>query len=351
MENSAFADIISSIATPTGWLTILAFAGLFLLFGILLYRESNKERIKGSILGLYSQDLTVMARNSKLDPVIGREDEIERVIQILSRRTKNNAVLVGDSGVGKTAIVEGLANMIANGDVPDPIKGKRILALDLSGLVAGTKYRGEFEKRLKAILDEVISSERRIILFIDELHTLAEAGEASGAIDAADILKPALARGELQAIGATTKKEYEEYILQDVTLERRFQPVLVNEPDEEQTLAIITGLRRRYELHHKVKISDEALKAAVHLSGPALKDRHYPDKAIDAMDEAGARVRLAAIKNKTSEVTPTVTADDVRAVIDAWAKDLECFASHSTNKGRPSTPPGVQPTVPEVHSS
>lgn len=351
MENSAFSDIITSIATPTGWLTILGFAGLFLLFGILLYRESNKERIKGSILGLYSQDLTIMARNSKLDPVIGREDEIERVIQILSRRTKNNAVLVGDSGVGKTAIVEGLANLIANGDVPDPIKGKRILALDLSGLVAGTKYRGEFEKRLKAILDEVISSERRIILFIDELHTLAEAGEASGAIDAADILKPALARGELQAIGATTKKEYEEYILQDVTLERRFQPVLVNEPNEEQTLAIITGLRHRYELHHKVKFSDEALKAAVHLSANALKDRHFPDKAIDAMDEAGARVRLATIKSKTLETTPTVTAKDVQTVIAAWAKDQECFASHSTVKGRPSTPASVQPTVPEVHLS
>lgn len=348
MEDSNLLEVLSTIATPNGWLTILAFAALFFIFGVLLYRESNKERIKGSILGLYSQDLTIMARDSKLDPVIGRNEEIERVIQILSRRTKNNAVLVGDSGVGKTAIVEGLANMIYKGDVPDPIKGKRILSLDLSGLVAGTKYRGEFEKRLKAILDEVISSERRIILFIDELHTLARAGEASGAIDAADILKPALARGELQAIGATTKKEYEEYIVKDVTLERRFQPVMVNEPTREETLKIINGLKTRYEQHHKVIMSDEALRAAVDLSDTCLKDRHFPDKAIDAMDEAGARVRLYAIKNKSTNATPTVTAKDVKEVIDAWAKDMVCFISHDENKGRPSAPPGTQPAVPEA---
>jgi ATP-dependent Clp protease ATP-binding subunit ClpC len=301
---------------------------------------------------LYSQDLTSLARLHKLDPVVGRGEEIERVIQILSRRTKNNAVLVGDSGVGKTAIVEGLANMIANGDVPDPIKGKRILALDLSGLVAGTKYRGEFEKRLKAILDEVISSERQIILFIDELHTLAEAGEASGAIDAADILKPALARGELQAIGATTQDEYEEYIVRDVTLERRFQPVVVVEPNVEQTFAIIAGLRSRYESHHKVKISDDALHAAVNLSQKLLPDRHFPDKAIDAMDEAAAKVRLAMIKAKDTHTVPTVTAADVQSVIDAWARDLLCFSSHPKNpKGRPSASEGVQPPTPEAHSS
>lgn len=364
MNDSTIADIFSNIATPTGWLTVLGFAAVFLVFGILLFRESNKERIKGSILGLYSQDLTALARSGKLDPVIGRTDEIERVIQILSRRTKNNAVLVGDSGVGKTAIVEGLANMIANSEVPDPIKGKRILSLDLSGLVAGTKYRGEFEKRLKAILDEVISSQREIILFIDELHTLAEAGEASGAIDASDILKPALARGQLQAIGATTQKEYEQYIVQDVTLERRFQPVLVNEPSKEQTLAIITGLRARYEQHHKVTFSDEALKAAVELSDTCLPDRRFPDKAIDAMDEAGAKIRLSVIKNNTANTTPTVTAADVNSVIEDWARDLVCFNSHDNkNKGRPSTPipassgipqntgSGVQPPANEVHSS
>ncbi len=342
--NTSLADIFSGLASPTGWFTLLAFAGVFLIFGILLFRETNKERFRGSILELYSQDLTALARSNKLDPVIGRNNEIERVIQILSRRTKNNAVLVGDSGVGKTAIVEGLANLIANGEVPDPIKNKRILALDLSGLVAGTKYRGEFEKRLKGILDEVIASQRQIILFIDELQTLAEAGEASGAIDAADILKPALARGELQAIGATTEKEYEQYIVQDITLERRFQPVLVNEPTPEQTLQIITGLRPRYEQHHHVKISDEALQAAVALSGTTLKDRHYPDKAIDAMDEAGAKVRLHAIKlHDTSE--PTVTASDVKTVIDEWARDIVCFNSHKEQKGRPPLPPGVQPTA------
>src|SRR5689334_23758088 len=201
--------LIDNLTTPSGLLFLFGFGGVFMYFGIVLLRENTKERVRGSILGLYSQDLTALARQGKLDPVVGRQSEIDRVIQILSRRTKNNAVLVGDSGVGKTAVVEGLANEIANGQVPDPIRGKRILSLDLSGLVAGTKYRGEFEKRLKGILDEVIASQREIILFIDELHTLAEAGEATGAIDAADILKPALARGELQAIGATTHLEYE----------------------------------------------------------------------------------------------------------------------------------------------
>ncbi len=348
--NTTFADIFSGLATPTGWLTLLGFAAVFLVFGVLLYRESNKQHVRGSILELYSQDLTALARAGKLDPVIGRIEEIERVIQILSRRTKNNAVLVGESGVGKTAIVEGLANLIAEGDVPDPIKGKRILSLDLSGLVAGTKYRGEFEKRLKGILDEIIASERSIILFIDELHTLAEAGEASGAIDASDILKPALARGELQAIGATTEKEYQQYIVQDVTLERRFQPVIVDEPSREETYKIIAGLRPRYESHHHVKISDDALQAAVMLSDECLKDRRFPDKAIDAMDEAGAKVRLQAIKDKVpSSTIPSVTAIDVKKVIDEWSKDLLCFASHLENKGRPSTPNGAQPPVPEVH--
>lgn len=351
MDGNAFADIFNGLASPTGWFTLLGFATLLLIFGAILFRETNKERISGSILSIYSQDLTALAAANKLDPVIGRSEEIERVIEILSRRTKNNAVLVGDSGVGKTAIVEGLANMISQGKVPDPIKNKRILSLDLSGLVAGTKYRGEFEKRLKGILSEVIASERRIILFIDELHTLAEAGEASGAIDAADILKPALARGELQAIGATTQSEYEKYIVQDVTLERRFQRVIVNEPNREETLAIITGLRPRYEQHHHVKISDEALKAAVELSDACLQDRHFPDKAIDAMDEAGARVRLDVIRTgKNHETIPTVTTADVQHVIDAWVKDMVCFTQHE-NKGRPSTPPGVQPAASGAHQS
>lgn len=338
--------LIDAISSPTGWITLLVFAGIFLLFGVILLRENHRVNVRGSILSLYSQDLTTLARQGKLDPVIGRQHEIDRVIQILSRRTKNNAVLVGNSGVGKTAIVEGLANQIAHGVVPDPIKGKRILSLDLSGLVAGTKYRGEFEKRLKGILDEVISSQREIILFIDELHTLAEAGEATGAIDAADILKPALARGELQAIGATTETEYEKYIKQDVTLERRFQPVMVDEPDLVETVEIIRGLRSRYETHHHVRISDEALQAAVTLAATVLPDRHFPDKAIDAMDEASAKVRLAAIKNNQHNDIPTVTADDVKTVLEEWARDLECFErDHQKReiKGRTPPPPGAQP--------
>lgn len=339
------STIIENIATPGGLILLLGFAMVFMFFGVVLLRESNKERIRGSILSLYSQDLTALARQKKLDPVVGREREIERVIEILSRRTKNNAVLVGDSGVGKTAIVEGLANQIANGNVPSPIQEKRILSLDLSGLVAGTKYRGEFEKRLKGILDEVIASQREIILFIDELHTLAEAGEATGAIDAADILKPALARGELQAIGATTQKEYDQYIRNDVTLERRFQPVTVAEPSKAETLDIIKGLRSRYEDHHRVRISDEALVAAVELSNTCLPDRHYPDKAIDAMDEAGAKVRLAAIRNpqKYGSESPIVTAQDVTDVVNEWSRDLVCFINDHKKQGRPPQAAGVQP--------
>lgn len=327
---SAFIDFVSQ---PSGWLSLLAFGGVFLIFGSILLRENNRFHVDRSILALYSQDLTTLARQGKLDPVVGRQHEIDRVIQVLSRRTKNNAVLVGDSGVGKTAIVEGLANMIAKGEVPSPIKNKRILALDLSALVAGTKYRGEFEKRLKTILNEVIASQRQIILFIDEIHVIAAAGEATGAIDAADILKPALARGELQAIGATTQKEYDAYIVNDVTLERRFQPVLVDEPNEQETLDILKGLRSRYEDHHKVKISDEALVAAVKESAGLLPERHFPDKAIDAMDEAGAKVRLTLLQHPESPAV--VTAADVEQVLKEWAADLKCFSNNHQNKGRP----------------
>ncbi len=326
--------LVDQLTTPSGLLLLFGFAAIFMFFGVVLLRESNREKIRGSILHLYSQDLTALARQNKLDPVIGREHEINRVIQILSRRTKNNAVLVGNSGVGKTAIAEGLAIKIVHGEVPGPIRNKRILSLDLSGLVAGTKYRGEFEKRLKAIMDEVIASQREIILFIDELHTLAEAGEASGAIDAADILKPALARGELQAIGATTEQEYQDYIMQDVTLERRFQPVMVNEPDETETLEILKGLRSRYEQHHHVKIDDAALSAAVTTADKLLPDRHFPDKAIDAMDEASAKVRLAAIQTGNHQEVPHVTANDVTGVLEEWARDLACFAQDHEPKGR-----------------
>ncbi len=246
---------------------------------------------KTSNLDEYSRDLTVMAKEGKLDPVIGRDKEIERVIQVLSRRTKNNPVLIGEPGVGKTAIIEGLAERIIEENVPEVLLNKRVVSLDLSSIVAGSKYRGEFEKRLKAVMDEIINS-GDIILFIDELHTLVGAGAAEGAIDAANILKPALARGELQAIGATTLDEYRKYIEKDAALERRFQSILIEENTPEQSIAIMKGLRDPYEAHHKVKITDEAIKAAVTLSHRYISDRFLPDKAIDLIDEAASRVRL-----------------------------------------------------------
>lgn len=244
------------------------------------------------VLERYATDLTAQARLGKLDPVIGRDEEIRRVIQILSRRQKNNPVLVGEAGVGKTAIVEGLAQRIAKGDVPEPLKDKRLLALDMGALVAGTKYRGEFEDRLKAILKEIERSEGEIILFIDEIHTLVGAGAAEGAIDASNMLKPALARGILHCVGATTLKEYRKYIEKDAALERRFQPVYVGEPSVEDTISILRGLRERYEIHHGVRIRDSALVAAATLSKRYITDRHLPDKAIDLIDEAASRLRM-----------------------------------------------------------
>lgn len=253
--------------------------------------QSQSQKKKNSILEQYSRDLTAMAKAGKLDPVIGRETEIQRVVQILSRRTKNNPCLLGEPGVGKTAVVEGLAQKIAAGDVPFTVQGKKVLTLDLSGMVAGSKYRGEFEERIKKLIAEVVSR-GDVLLFLDELHTLIGAGGAEGAIDASNILKPSLARGELQLIGATTLEEYRKYIEKDAALERRFQPVTVEEPTEEEALDILKGIASRYEEHHKVVILPEAMEAAVRLSNRYINDRRLPDKAIDLIDEAGAAVRL-----------------------------------------------------------
>ena len=246
-----------------------------------------------SMLAKYTRDLTVLARDDKLDPVIGRDEEIKRVIQVLSRRTKNNPVVIGEPGVGKTAIAEGLAQKVVDGDVPEPLRDKRVLALDLGGMVAGAKYRGEFEERLKGALDEIQRS-KDVILFIDELHTVVGAGAAEGAMDASNMMKPMLARGELQCVGATTLDEYRENIEKDAALERRFQPILVGEPTVEETMAILAGLRDKYEAHHKVKITDEAIREAAVLSDRYIGDRFLPDKAIDLLDEAASKMRIEA---------------------------------------------------------
>src|SRR4051794_2671214 len=240
----------------------------------------------------YARDLTQAARDGKLDPVIGRDEEIRRTIQVLSRRTKNNPVLIGEPGVGKTAIVEGLALRILNGDVPESLKDKKLLSLDMGALIAGAKYRGEFEERLKAVLQEVIAAEGSIILFIDEMHTLVGAGKADGAMDASNLLKPALARGELHCIGATTLDEYRKHVEKDAALARRFQPIFVSEPTVEDTISILRGLKDKYEQHHGVRIADSPLVAATTLSNRYITDRFLPDKAIDLMDEAAARLKM-----------------------------------------------------------
>ena len=256
-------------------------------------RKRNAKKAGGatSTLNQYSRDLTALAREGKLDPVIGRDTEIMRVVQILSRRTKNNPCLIGEPGVGKTAIAEGLALRIVNGEVPDTVKNKRVVTLDLSGMVAGSKYRGEFEERIKKVIKEVIEA-GNIYLFLDELHTLIGAGGAEGAIDASNILKPSLSRGEIQLIGATTISEYRKYIEKDAALERRFQPVMVEEPSQEEAIRILSGIAYKYEEHHKVTISPEAIEAAVKLSDRYINDRNLPDKAIDLIDEASAALRL-----------------------------------------------------------
>jgi len=282
--------------------------------------KAPEKPVQTPFLDEYARDLTKDAREGKLDPVIGRVDEINRVIQILARRTKNNPVLVGDPGVGKTAIVEGLAQAIVEGRVPPVLQEARVVALDLAGVVAGTKYRGEFEERLRQIIEELKTG--KVIAFLDELHTLIGAGGAEGTLDAANILKPALSRGEIQLVGATTTGEYHRYVEKDAALERRFQPVIVLEPSPEETLEILKGLRPRYEAHHGVVIPDEILKASVRIGERGLPGRNFPDKAIDLIDEAASRVRLNAslgMPVQTDEDdTPVVSREDLETVVDSW---------------------------------
>ncbi|MDH5202284.1 MAG: ATP-dependent Clp protease ATP-binding subunit [Nitrospirota bacterium] len=286
-------------------------------FSLRTHTHIKERRSTTPALDEFGRDLTLMAREGKLDPVINREDEIERLIQILGRRIKNNPVIIGEPGVGKTAIVEGLAQNIISGDVPDSLLGKRIVSLDLGALIAGTKYRGQFEERLKIVMKEIIQSDN-VILFIDELHTLIGAGAAEGSVDASSMLKPALSRGEIQCIGATTPDEYRKYIEKDGALERRFQPVTIQSPNVESTIDILKGLRPRYEIHHKVKISDDAIEAAARLSDRYISDRYLPDKAIDVIDETGSRIKL-------KRYTPPHELKDLEADIQKFSREKNLY--------------------------
>ncbi|PJE58147.1 MAG: hypothetical protein COU81_02305 [Candidatus Portnoybacteria bacterium CG10_big_fil_rev_8_21_14_0_10_36_7] len=285
--------------------------------------KPSKFGSKTPMLDRFSRDLTHEAKIGKLDPLVGRHEEIRRIIQILSRRTKNNVILVGQAGTGKTALAEGLALEIASGKVPEVIKTKRILALNLGGMLAGTQYRGEFEQRMKMITDEISASGRSIILFIDEIHNLSQAGEAQGAIGAANLLKPALARGDVQAVGATTVSEYFKYITKDTSLERRFQPVMVKESTAEETVQILMGLRKKYEDHHKVHIPDEIIKTIVQLAGKYLSDRYFPDKAVDLMDEAASKVRMETTQKGEGQDWPILTPKNIEDIIFIWSRDVD----------------------------
>ena len=284
----------------------------------------NNKNENREFLDRFAINLNERAKQAKLDPVIGRDDEIRRVLQILSRRTKNNPILIGEPGTGKTAIVEGLAQRIQRGDVPENLKRKSLYSLDMGALVAGAKYKGEFEERLKGVINEVIQSNGDFILFIDEIHTLVGAGAGDGAMDAANILKPALARGELRAIGATTLNEYQKYFERDKALERRFQMVMVDEPDEMSSISILRGIKERYESHHKVRIMDEAIIAAVELSSRYITERFLPDKAIDLMDEAAAKLRMERDSvpeelDETTNKSPSPPQQSQPARISTWS--------------------------------
>lgn len=313
---------MTTITTPViftqGIASFLLIAAIaIIVFYLYKKRAESSLNVKGTKnLEQFAVDLTEQARKGQLDPVVGRDDEINRATQILTRRTKNNVILIGMPGVGKTAVVEGLASRISAGDVPDVLLNKRVLLLQVSELLAGTKYRGEFEQRIKAIVQEIRNSRRTIILFIDEIHTVTETKGTEGAVNLSDILKPALARGDLQLIGATTKNEYEQYIKPDESWERRFQIVLVDEPTVAESIKILQGIKKNYEDYHHVKISDQAIAAAVKLAKKYIKDRHLPDKAIDVMDEAAAMVNVAN-KHKKAKL-PTVELKHVKEVIADW---------------------------------
>jgi ATP-dependent Clp protease ATP-binding subunit ClpC len=273
------------------------------------------------ILNSFSRDLTELAKKGQLDPVIGREEEIEHLIMVLSRRTKNNAVLIGKAGVGKTTIVEGLAQKIAEKNAPGDLLGKRVLALDINSLLAGTKYRGEFEQRVKKITEELEASQRNIILFVDEIQDLVEAESSGESISVGDIFKPAMARGDLQIVGATTPEDYENYFNRDQAFKRRLQPIMVHEPNDNETLKILEGIRGKYESYHKVKITDKALIACVQESKKLLPERSFPDKAIDLMDETASKVRIDHLKNTEDGRMPEVGAGDISAVANEYEKE------------------------------
>ena len=287
-------------------------------------------------LSSYTVDFTKLAKENKLDPVVGREEEVRKLTQILARRGKNNAILIGEPGVGKTAIVEGFANLIAKGEIPDTLKNKRVLALDVAGLISGTKYRGEFENRAKKIVQEITNSNRSIILFIDEVQSVVQSQGSEGSVNFSDILKPALARGDLQMIGATSINEYNKYIKPDLSLERRFQPIEVGEPNEAETITIMAGIKDRYREYHKVEFTDAALKTAVELTKKIIENRKLPDKAIDAIDEAAAMVRVSHLHGAVSAILYQAAAEKYPAVQSIWKQiqDVDNKINQSANPNK-----------------